>query len=446
MPQWLGRAVAGVLCATAVAAMADQQATFRSGVELVTVDATIVDRDGPRAVSELAAAASAARVHVHAFQLPPADGGGPIDTSSPLASIPDSPFGGELPSAAEAVAASTGGIVGAFVSPNAAFERLSRELSGAYVIGFEPLPGDRDGRAHEIAVRIEGRRGLSIRARREFKIPAGSAPAARQAREPGTQVAPPAQPPATPRAERAARDATPPPATEALTVPLSTVLARVDAYVERFEREYSSFVAEERYVQLVKPWRGTPSSPDREPLLDWDAPPGRKPAGGSFIIKSRRLRSDVLLVQLPGGEWAGYRDVFEVEGREVRKRDDRAKQLFLSPAADALAQLRRISFESARYNLGPLRREVNLPTIPLIWMHPKYRGRMRFSEKGLESIGGRRQLHLEYREVAHPSIVGDSRGQDIPGWATCGWTPTPAASGGSSCAWTGQRWRGARST
>jgi len=37
------------------------------------------------------------------------------------------------------------------------FERLARELTGYYLVAFEPLPEERDGSAHEIAVRV-GRR------------------------------------------------------------------------------------------------------------------------------------------------------------------------------------------------------------------------------------------------------------------------------------------------
>ena len=49
------------------------------------------------------------------------------------------------------------------------FERLARELTGYYLVAFEPLPEERDGSAHEIAVRV-GRRGVEVRARREFTV------------------------------------------------------------------------------------------------------------------------------------------------------------------------------------------------------------------------------------------------------------------------------------
>jgi VWFA-related protein len=49
-----------------------------------------------------------------------------------------------------------------------AFQRLSLELSGYYLLGFEPEGGERNGRAHQIEVSV--RRGVTIRSRRQFTI------------------------------------------------------------------------------------------------------------------------------------------------------------------------------------------------------------------------------------------------------------------------------------
>ncbi|HET7699143.1 MAG TPA: VWA domain-containing protein [Vicinamibacterales bacterium] len=55
-----------------------------------------------------------------------------------------------------------------------AFQRLALELSGYYLLSFEPEPGDRDGRPHRI--RIDVRRGdLLLRSRREFSVGATAA-------------------------------------------------------------------------------------------------------------------------------------------------------------------------------------------------------------------------------------------------------------------------------
>jgi len=54
------------------------------------------------------------------------------------------------------------------------FDRLSLEMSAYYLIGFDPEPGDRDGKPHRISVKVS-RPGLTIRARPEFVVPVPSA-------------------------------------------------------------------------------------------------------------------------------------------------------------------------------------------------------------------------------------------------------------------------------
>jgi VWFA-related protein len=50
-----------------------------------------------------------------------------------------------------------------------AFQRLSLELSGYYLLSFEPEAGERNGRPHEIQVGIS-RKGVTVRSRRQFTI------------------------------------------------------------------------------------------------------------------------------------------------------------------------------------------------------------------------------------------------------------------------------------
>ena len=51
-----------------------------------------------------------------------------------------------------------------------AFNRLALELSGYYLLSFEPEPGDRDGKSHKIKVTVPGRRNVEMRARSEFAV------------------------------------------------------------------------------------------------------------------------------------------------------------------------------------------------------------------------------------------------------------------------------------
>jgi VWFA-related protein len=51
-----------------------------------------------------------------------------------------------------------------------AFERIGRELSGYYLLGFEPEEGDRDGQGHGVKVQVS-RRNVSVRIRDRIVIP-----------------------------------------------------------------------------------------------------------------------------------------------------------------------------------------------------------------------------------------------------------------------------------
>lgn len=196
---------------------------------------------------------------------------------------------------------------------------------------------------------------------------------------------------------------------------LAPVLERVGAWVATFERDFSNVVAEERYVQLLKPWFGVPRSPKDESELQWRDEVGTTlPNRPNAPLRRRQLRSDVLLVQARGERWLSYRDVFEVDGRPVRNREERIKRLFLSDRADDKEQLRRIADESARYNIGGLIRNFNIPTFPLIAAQPGNRERFRFDRRKDEKIDGVTYAVIEFKEQASPSIVRTPNGQDVP--------------------------------
>jgi tetratricopeptide (TPR) repeat protein len=50
------------------------------------------------------------------------------------------------------------------------FERLGRELSGYYLLGFAPELSDRDGKPHRIKIDIPARQSIEVRARQEFEV------------------------------------------------------------------------------------------------------------------------------------------------------------------------------------------------------------------------------------------------------------------------------------
>src|SRR5438132_10767381 len=112
---------------------------------------------------------------------------------------------------------------------------------------------------------------------------------------------------------------------------LGSVILRAGEYVVGYTQEFASVVAEETYVQDA---RGTVRLTGRARI----ALPEQR---------HRELKSDVLLVRLPGADaWLQFRDVFEVDGKAVRDRADRLAKLFLQSSSSAVKQAEQIVTES----------------------------------------------------------------------------------------------------
>jgi hypothetical protein len=169
---------------------------------------------------------------------------------------------------------------------------------------------------------------------------------------------------------------------------LQLALARLADYINGYERQYSGLVAEEDYQQSA----GT---------------------------RRVRLRSDFLLVKPENAEgWVSFRDVFEVDGRPVRDREDRLKRLFLDPTPEARDRLKSVKDESARYNIGPIERNINVPLFPLVFLNLENRPRFQFKLAGNRQSAGLQVWRVEYEERARPTIINDLANHDVPvsGW------------------------------
>jgi hypothetical protein len=158
------------------------------------------------------------------------------------------------------------------------------------------------------------------------------------------------------------------------------VLRAAAAYVEVYEPQLSGVVSEEAYHQTSRNARGQTRA-------------------------TRLLRSDTLLIRTAAQGWFGFRDVFEVDGKPVRDRDERLSKLFLNPSAGALEQAKRIADESARFNIGTqdgtLIRTINLPTIALAFLRREFQNRSAFKSSGLTQMNGIRAASA-FRERGMP--------------------------------------------
>jgi VWFA-related protein len=317
------------------------------------------------AVTEASVAAVASAATVYAFQLAAPD-------SDSLSRRADA-------AALETLATSTGGSFAVLdKKPERVFERAMDALSSVHVLALTPEPGDLDGTRR--AVRVESvRKDLTLRA------PAWLLPSPERGDEqPVIETPPPAPAERSGGARRPGRPDEAQPVERDSSPELAMALDRVFEYVHAYESRYSALVAEEDYRQI---------------------------AGQQSV----RLRSDFLLVNQESSEgWVCFRDVFEVNGTPVRDRADRLKQLFLEPSPDAHAQLVRIKDESARYNIGSIDRNINLPLFLLEFLRAENRTRSRFKIAGRPEASGIRTWRLEFTERARPTIITDLQDREVP--------------------------------
>jgi hypothetical protein len=197
---------------------------------------------------------------------------------------------------------------------------------------------------------------------------------------------------------------------------LEAVLARAGDYVTKFHRDLSGIVAEEHYVQDV-------IGGARRSVQGVGAPP---PPLDSRRVH-REFKSDLLLVfEESSGRYVQFRDTYEVDGEAVQDRSKRLANLFIQPTATSLAQATRIMNESARYNLGGVRRNINVPVFPLMFLEPVNQPRFRFTGKTLKRSdvskvskvadfsSSAEVWEIVYREVEPKTLIRTVNQRDLP--------------------------------
>ena len=186
----------------------------------------------------------------------------------------------------------------------------------------------------------------------------------------------------------------------AAEITLETVLARAAAYVVGYQKSLQGVVSEEVYRQNYT----------------------TTPARGRPVHEGVELKSDVLMVKLEQEDfWMQFRDVFEVNRTRVRDRDRRLEKLFINPKADARAQAELIQAESARYNIGPVSRTINIPIMALLFLESSNRTRVHFERSNpgvvrrFERIADADAIWmLEFREIGKGTMVKGVNGRDVP--------------------------------
>lgn len=182
------------------------------------------------------------------------------------------------------------------------------------------------------------------------------------------------------------------------TASTAEVLRRAAAYVDDYRRRLETIVAEERYVQ-----RSSSDSAD---------------AAGS--PEERTLRSDYMLLPGVPGEnpWFAFRDVFEVDGQPVAEERGRLEGWLADSRSSLLQKARALAIEQARYNIGPVMRTINVPTLALEILTRRNQERFRFRRSGTTTIDGIDALIMTFEERRRPTMIRTPDGRDLPATGT----------------------------
>jgi hypothetical protein len=174
------------------------------------------------------------------------------------------------------------------------------------------------------------------------------------------------------------------------------LLARAAAYVAAYERELGSLIAEERYSQRSSVGEGLAR--------------GRS-------VETRELLSEFAMLKLPetASEWAGYRNVLRVNGRPVGDAERRFNvEAFRTSFEDTVTLWKQLNDESARYNIGPITRNVNVPTLPLIVLRADRQ--VYFTHRiddASDRVDGIKAVVVAYEELDPPTLASDPKGAPI---------------------------------
>jgi hypothetical protein len=170
---------------------------------------------------------------------------------------------------------------------------------------------------------------------------------------------------------------------------LKEVVRRMAAYVEAYGDKASIVVATERYTQ-----HASSSRPSSATALD-----------------HRVTVADFAIVKAEGfGGWVGIRDIVEVDGARITDREDRLIQL-LTASSGSMDEARRLSDESARFNIGPFLRNFNVPTTALFFFRTENLDRFKFTRK---SVGGDGTWEIAFRETTRPALIRTPDGASVP--------------------------------
>jgi len=142
---------------------------------------------------------------------------------------------------------------------------------------------------------------------------------------------------------------------------LSTLLTVAGTYVAEYERAFAAIVSEEVYEQT-----------------------DNYPTGGG--PKRRVTASETLTFNAGGSGWMVFRNVLDVDGTPAGSQAGRLEAVAVDPSQQALSEAMRLTAESARYNLGAMKRPITVPTAALTYLRRENQPQSTFAFDGMKTV------------------------------------------------------------
>ena len=177
---------------------------------------------------------------------------------------------------------------------------------------------------------------------------------------------------------------------------LENVLSLAAEYVDQYQRELGVVIAEEHYLQVTDG------------------------------VNNRRLVSDLFVFSMPGEQepWLAFRDVISVNGTPVEDRQQRLEDVFRESPIITGPVRRRLIMESARYNIGGISRNMNVPTMALQLLAGSDQHRFLFKKKRDRKIDEISVWEVEFEEHTAPALIKNGRGANLFSYGTVWIEPT----------------------
>jgi hypothetical protein len=162
-----------------------------------------------------------------------------------------------------------------------------------------------------------------------------------------------------------------------------SVVAAAAAYVESYNAKMQYVLADELATQRVT-------------------------FAGPVHDQKRTTKADVFITFLPAESvWIAARDVREVDGTAVNDENNIRAMMARAPLSRLGAV---IAQKNAQFNIGSISRTFNEPTLALLIMTDKHRGRFKFDGK---RAPGDTRVTLSFKEQGRPTLIVGTNGAPV---------------------------------